>query len=60
MLDHKVSPLLDAMEVEDCFAQRNGASCYVIRHPESGRAFVLKHISIPAGEEQVEALLARK
>ena len=57
MLDHKVSPLLDAMEVGECFAQHDGASCYVIRHPESGREFVLKHISIPAGEEQVEALL---
>lgn len=57
MLDHKVSPLLDAMEVGECFAQHDGASCYVIRHPESGRAFVLKHISIPAGAEQAEALL---
>lgn len=57
MLDHKVSPLLDAMEVGECFAQHDGASCYRILHPESGREFVLKHISVPAGEEQVEALL---
>ena len=57
MLDHKVSPLLDAMEVKECFAQHGGASCYRILHPESGREFVLKHISIPAGEGQVQALL---
>ena len=57
MLDHKVSPLLDAMEVGECFASHDGASCYRILHPESGREFVLKHISVPAGEEKVEALL---
>ena len=57
MLDHKVSPLLDAMEIGECFARHDGASCYWIRHPESGREFVLKHISIPAGEGQVQALL---
>lgn len=57
MLDHKVSPLLDAMEIGECFARHDGASCYWIRHPESGREFVLKHISVPAGEEQVQALL---
>ena len=57
MLDHKVSPLLDAMEVGECFARHDGESCYLIHHPESGRVFVLKHISIPATESQVEALL---
>ena len=57
MLDHKVSPLLDAMEVGECFSRHDGVSCYRILHPESGREFVLKHISVPAGEEQVEALL---
>ncbi|MBR3077573.1 MAG: protein kinase [Oscillospiraceae bacterium] len=57
MLDHKVSPLLDAMEVGECFSRHDGVSCYRILHPESGREFVLKHISVPAREEQVEALL---
>lgn len=57
MLDHKVSPLLDAMEMGECFARHDGASCYRILHPESGREFVLKHISVPANEDQVEALL---
>lgn len=57
MLDHKVSPLLDAMEVGECFARHDGASCYRILHPESGREFVLKHISVPATPDQVAALL---
>lgn len=57
MLEHKVSPLLDAMEIGECFSQHDGASCYEIRHPESGREFVLKVISVPASAEQVSALL---
>ncbi len=57
MLDHKVSPLLDAMEVGECFARHDGASCYLLLHPESGREFVLKQISVPASAEQVSALL---
>ena len=57
MLEHKVSPLLDAMEIGECFSQHNGACCYRIVHPESGREFVLKQISVPASAEQVSALL---
>ena len=57
MLDHRVSPLLDAMEVGECFARHDGASCYRILHSESGREFVLKHISVPASRDQVDALL---
>ena len=57
MLDHKISPLLNGMEVGECFARHGGVSCYRILHPESGREFVLKHISVPASDEQVEALL---
>ena len=53
MLDHKISPLLNGMEVGECFARHGGVSCYRILHPESGREFVLKHISVPASEEQV-------
>ncbi|MBR4700314.1 MAG: protein kinase [Oscillospiraceae bacterium] len=57
MSELMVSPLLDAMEVGECFASHDGVSCYNIRHPESGREFVLKHISVPATQDQVEALL---
>ena len=57
MLNHKVSPLLDAMEIGECFSQHDGAACYRISHPESGRELVLKQISVPASAEQVSALL---
>lgn len=57
MSDRKVSPLLDAMEIGACFATHGGVSCFYIRHPESGREFVLKHISVPASQDQVQALL---
>ena len=40
MSELMVSPLLDAMEVGECFASHDGVSCYNIRHPESGREFV--------------------
>ncbi|MBQ9374146.1 MAG: hypothetical protein IJU06_05015, partial [Oscillospiraceae bacterium] len=53
----KISPLLDAMELGECFSQHEGVSCYALTHPESGREFVLKHISIPASADQVQALL---
>ena len=57
MSEFHVSPLLDAMTVGDCFARHDGVACYTITHPESGREFVLKHISVPASGEQVQALL---
>ncbi len=57
MSEWKVSPLLDAMEVGDCFARRDGVACYWLRHPASGLVFVLKHISVPASDEQLQALL---
>ena len=57
MSDFKVSPLLDAMNVGECFSSHGGVSCYSIIHPESGREFVLKKISVPASQDQVQALL---
>ncbi len=57
MSDFQVSPLLDAMTVGECFSSHGGVSCYYIQHPESGREFVLKKISVPASQDQVQALL---
>ena len=57
MSEFHVSPLLDAMTVGACFARHDGVSCYTITHPSSGREFVLKHISVPAAQEQARALL---
>ena len=57
MSEFQVSPLLDAMTVGECFSSHGGVSCYYIHHPESGREFVLKKISVPASPDQVQALL---
>ena len=57
MPDWKVSPLLDAMELGERFFVRDGVECYHIRHPESGMTFVLKHVSVPKKQEQIQALL---
>ena len=57
MSEQKVSPLLDAMEIGECFASHGGVRCCWIRHSESGREFVLKHISVPPTQDQVQALL---
>ena len=53
----KISPLLDSMEIGECFSTHGGVSCYAIKHQESGLEFVLKYISVPAAQEQIEALL---
>ena len=52
-----VSPLLDGFTVGDCLSSRDGVSCYALRHDASGQEFVLKHISVPASEDQLQALL---
>lgn len=57
MSELHVSPLLDAMTVGPLFSRHGGVFCYSITHPDSGREFVLKHISVPASQEQVQALL---
>ena len=44
----KISPLLDSMEIGECFSTHGGVSCYAIKHQESGLEFVLKYISVPA------------
>lgn len=52
-----VSPLLDGFTVGECISSRNGVTCYALRHDASGQEFILKHISIPASEEKLQALL---
>ncbi len=52
-----VSPLLDGFTVGECLSSHNGVSCYALRHDASGQEFILKHISVPASEAKVQALL---
>ena len=52
-----VSPLLDNMTVAEELSSHNGRTCYNVRHTSTGERFVLKHISNPASDKQVHALL---
>ena len=50
-----VSPLLDGMEIVRCLADNGASRLYLLRHA-GGEAFILKQISIPESQTQVEAL----
>ncbi len=52
-----ISPLLDGMEVVSCLADGSGVSVYLLRSSRNGQTYVLKHISIPESQTQVDALL---
>lgn len=52
-----VTPLLDAMIVQECFSNRGSTACYHAVHRETGKRFVLKHIRIPESEERTLALI---
>ncbi len=52
-----ISPLLDGMELVRCLGASGGISLHLLRHTRSGEPFILKHISIPESQTQVEALL---
>lgn len=51
-----ISPLLDGMEIVRCLADNGASRLYLLRHA-GGEAFILKQISIPESQTQVEALL---
>ena len=52
-----ISPLLDHMEVVRCVQSRSGISVYLLRNADTGRQYMLKHISVPESQTQVDALL---
>ena len=52
-----ISPLLDGMEIEKCIQSGGGISVYLLRHVETGQPYILKHISVPESQTQVDALL---
>lgn len=52
-----VSPLLDRMTVLEEISGREGCHCYSLLHEDSGERYVVKHISIPAADKQIYALL---
>ncbi len=52
-----VSPLLDGYTLEKTVMTQRDRTWYSVRHIDSGENFVLKHISIPASDAQVRALI---
>ncbi len=52
-----VSPLLDGMNVLECFSTHGRTACYYLEHSESKEQYVLKHISIPESDTKTQALI---
>lgn len=52
-----ISPLLDSMTVENETAGHNGRTCYTVRNVTTGERFILKRMSVPASDNQVNALI---
>lgn len=49
--------LLTNMEVQECLGRRGGTSVYSVKSTRSDQLYVLKHISVPESQKQVEALI---
>lgn len=52
-----ISPLLSNMEVVKNISIRGGTSVYLVRSTRTQQTYILKHISIPESQKQVDALL---
>lgn len=48
--------LLNNMEIMSCLGRKGGTAVYLVRSSKSDQFFVLKHISVPESQKQVEAL----
>lgn len=54
---HNISPLLDGFQVGQSFSSHDGVSCYAALKTDTQERFILKQLSIPASQTQVDALL---
>lgn len=52
-----ISPLLDGLEIVKCVQSGGGTSVYLLRSAHTGQQYILKHISVPESQTQVDALL---
>ena len=52
-----ISPLLSNMEVVECLSVRGAAAVYIVKSTKSGQTYILKHISVPESQKQVDALM---
>ncbi len=49
--------LMQNMEALSCLGKKSGAAVYLVRSNKTDQFYVLKHISVPETQKQVEALL---
>jgi len=49
--------LLSNMEALSCLGKKGGTSVYLVRSNKSNQFYVLKHISVPESQRQVDALI---
>ena len=49
--------LLTNMEIVDCIGRRGGTAVYSVKSSKSDQLYVLKHISVPETQRQVDALI---
>ncbi len=52
-----VSPLLSNMEVVSRISARGAVSVYIVKSTKTAQTYILKHISVPESQKQVDALL---
>lgn len=52
-----ISPLLSNMEVIKNLSIRGGTSVYLVRSTKTQQTYILKHISVPESQRQVDALI---
>ena len=48
--------LLSSMEIMSCLGRKGGTAVYLVRSSKSDHFYILKHISVPESQKQVEAL----
>ena len=53
---HISQTLLDAFDIREQLGESNGIYTYHVRDRKSGKAYVLKHLSFPASDRELEAL----
>ncbi len=49
--------LMTNMELQECVSRRGGTAVYTVRSTKSEQLYVLKHISVPESQKQVDALI---
>ena len=52
-----ISPLMDGFSLGESFAEHSGVEAFPAMHDDSGKRFIIKKISLPASQVQVDALL---